>query len=127
MLTKSYSVHADGSPSYLTPLQLGRHELYEMIPFYSVFGMQQRERNISQAFADYVGDLNGLKDDGIAFKETNKHLTAAELNKRKSHSALLLMEELELDAVVITTPLIIGLFMAGASQVSYSPYYFVNA
>lgn len=26
MLTKSYSVHADGALGYLTPLQLGRHE-----------------------------------------------------------------------------------------------------
>ena len=40
-IKKSYSVHADGSISYLTPLQMGRHELYEAIPFAAVFGLQR--------------------------------------------------------------------------------------
>jgi len=116
MLTKSYSVCADGSLSYLTPLQLGRHELYEMVPFTAVFGMQQKERNITRAFADYAADLDGIEADQLAYSRTNQHLTAAELVSRKSHASLLMMEELELDAVLITTPLIIALFMAGVSQ-----------
>lgn len=115
-MPKSYSVSADGSLSYLTPLQLGRHELYEMIPFYSVFGMQQKERNITKAFADYAADLDGIEADQLAYSRTNQHLSPAELDSHKSHAALLLMEELELDSVLITTPLIVALFMAGLSQ-----------
>lgn len=116
MLTKSYSVSADGSMSYLTPLQLGRHELYEMVPFTAVFGLQEKERNITKAFANYAADLDGIEADQLAYSQTNRHLTAAELNSRKSHASLLLIEELELDAVLITTPLIVALFMAGMSQ-----------
>ena len=63
MLTKSYSVHADGALGYLTPLQLGRHELYEMVPFTAVFGMQLKERNITKAFASYAADLDTLEHD----------------------------------------------------------------
>lgn len=116
LLTKSYSVNADGSTSYLTPLQLGRHELYEMVPFAAVFGMQQRERSISKAFANYAADLDTMEADQLAYSQTNRHLTAAELDSRKSHASLLLLEELELDAVVVTTPLMVALFMTGVSQ-----------
>ena len=113
---KSYSVHAGSDISYLTPLQLGRHELYEMVPFTAVFGMQQKERNITKAFANYAADLGTMEADLEAYSQTNQHLTAAEMDSRKSHASLLLLEELELDAVVITTPLIIALFMAGCCQ-----------
>ena len=116
MMTKSYSVNADGSLSYLTPIQLGRHELYEMVPFTAVFGMQQRERNITQAFAEYAGQMDAIEADQLEYSRTSRHLSAAELDSRKSHASLLLMEELELDAVVVTTPLIVALFMAGLSQ-----------
>ena len=115
-LTKSYSVNADGSMSYLTPAQLGRHELYEMVPFTAVFGMQQKEHNISKAFANYAAELDTLEADQLIYQQTNQHLTTAELENRKNHASLLLLEELELDSVVITTPLIIALFMAGMSQ-----------
>lgn len=40
-LPKSYSVSADGSPSYLSPSQLGRQELYQQVPFTAVFGLQK--------------------------------------------------------------------------------------
>lgn len=116
MLTKSYSVSADGSISYLTPLQLGRHELYEMLPFAAVFGMQQKERNISKAYANYAADMETIEVDTLVFSQTQRHLSMAELDARKIHSSLLLMEELDLDAVVITTPLMIALFMAGMAQ-----------
>ena len=38
MLTKSYSIHADGEVSYLTPLQLGRHQVCCL--FYLDFSMR---------------------------------------------------------------------------------------
>jgi len=116
MLPKSYSVNADGSMSYLTPVQLGRHELYELVPFTAVFGMQQKERNISKAFANYAADLDVCEADRFAYSQTNQHLSAAELDSRKNHASLLLLEELELDAVVVTTPLMVALLMAGLSQ-----------
>ncbi|KAL3827197.1 hypothetical protein ACHAXA_006752 [Cyclostephanos tholiformis] len=116
MITKSYSVNADGSLSYLTPLQLGRHELYEMVPFAAVFGMQQKERNITKAFANYAADMDTLEAAQQIYNRTKRHLTAAELSSRKHHSELFLLEELEVDTVVITTPLMFALFMAGISQ-----------
>jgi hypothetical protein len=57
-LPKSYSVSADGKASQLTPSQLGRQELYTQVPFQAVFGLQKRERAISQAFASYAADLD---------------------------------------------------------------------
>lgn len=116
MLPKSYSVNADGSMSYITPVQLGRHELYELVPFTAVFGMQQKERNISKAFANYAADLDVTEADQLAYSQTNQHLSAAELDSRKSHATLFLLEELELDAVVVTTPLMVALIMSGLSQ-----------
>jgi len=116
MLTKSYSVHANGSASYLTPLQLGRHELYEMVPFTAVFGMQQKERNISRAFASYAADLDSMEADQLSFSQNNKRMSEAELNSRRSYTSLLLLDEFEMDAVLVTTPLIIAIFVAGISQ-----------
>ena len=57
-LPKSYSVSADGSPSYLTPSQMGRQELYQQVPFTAVFGLQKRERLVSEAFASYAAELD---------------------------------------------------------------------
>lgn len=115
-IPKSYSVHADGSFSYLTPLQLGRHELYEMIPFTAMFGMQQKEKNISKAFASYAADLDTMEADQALFASTQRHLSSAELESRRSQTSLMLLDELEFDAVVVTTPLIVAIFVAGMSQ-----------
>ena len=116
MLTKSYSVHAEGALGYLTPLQLGRHELYERVPFTAVFGMQQKERNITKAFASYAADLDTLEQDQIVYSRTNQHLSVDELDSRRTRASLLLMDELEMDAVLVTTPLIIAIFVAGLCQ-----------
>ena len=116
MLTKSYSVHADGALGYLTPLQLGRHELYEMVPFTAVFGMQLKERNITKAFASYAADLDTLEHDQLVYSRTNQHLSVDELDSRRNRASLLLMDELEMDALLVTTPLIIAIFVAGLSQ-----------
>ena len=116
MLTKSYSVNIDGTLSHLSPLQLGRHELYVMIPFVAIFGMQQIERNITKAFANYASDIDTLEAAEQIYSQTKVHLTAAELSVRKHQSALVLMEELEVDTVVITPPLIVAIFVSGISQ-----------
>ena len=116
MLTRSYSVNIDGTLSHLNPVQLGRHELYQMIPFVAVSGMQQKERYITKAFANYAADIDTLEAAELIYYQTKQHLTAAELSSRKHQSALVLMEELEVDTVVITTPLIVALFVSGISQ-----------
>ncbi len=115
-MTKSYSVSADGAISYLTPVQMGRHELYESIPFTAVFGLQKMERNMSFAVSSYAADLDLLEADQMAFEKTKKHLSKQELMLRRSQASLLLMDELELDTVMMTTPLIFAVLVAAMSQ-----------
>ncbi|CAB9524177.1 family 2, facilitated glucose transporter member [Seminavis robusta] len=106
-LPKSYSVSADGSPSYLTPTQMGRQELYQQVPFTAVFGLQKRERLVSQAFASYAAELD-VKD--------QKGLSDAEKDSRRSQASLIILDELEFDANVVTTPLVFAIIVAAASQ-----------
>jgi SP family facilitated glucose transporter-like MFS transporter 3 len=115
-LRKSYSVSADGAISYLTPLQMGRHELYESIPFTAVFGLQRKEQNMSIAVSSYAADLDMLEADQIAVAMTKKHLSSQELEMRRSQASLLLLDELELDTVMVTTPLIFAVLVAAMSQ-----------
>lgn len=61
MPPRSYSVSGDGQVSYLTPLQMGRAELYEMVPFMAVPGLQKKERNLSRAFASYAAEIDVLE------------------------------------------------------------------
>jgi hypothetical protein len=84
-LPKSYSVSADGSPSYLTPTQMGRQELYKEVPFTAVFGLQRTERNISQAFANYAAEM-GVSD------QVGK-LSEEEITVRRSRASM--MDELD--------------------------------
>eukprot|EP00559_Dactyliosolen_fragilissimus_P003425 CAMPEP_0184858844 /NCGR_PEP_ID=MMETSP0580-20130426/3880_1 /TAXON_ID=1118495 /ORGANISM="Dactyliosolen fragilissimus" /LENGTH=714 /DNA_ID=CAMNT_0027355169 /DNA_START=2155 /DNA_END=4299 /DNA_ORIENTATION=- len=113
---KSYSVSADGSVSVLTPLQMGRHELYENIPFTAVFGMQKKERNLSRAFASYAADLDIIEADQKAVATTQQHLSHQDLEKRHSQAELIMMDQLELDNVMVTTPLIFAILVATMSQ-----------
>ena len=115
-MKKSYSVSADGAISYLTPLQMGRHELYESIPFTAVFGLQNKERNMSVAVSSYAADLDMLEADQMAVATTQKHLSAKEMEIRRSQTSLLLLDELELDTVMVTTPLIFAVLVAAMSQ-----------
>jgi len=115
-LTKSYSISADGAISYQTPVQMGRHELYESIPFTAVFGLQRKERNLSVAVSSYAADLDILEADQIAVAKTKKHLSSKELEMRRSQASLLLLDELELDTVMVTTPLIFAVLVAAMSQ-----------
>jgi SP family facilitated glucose transporter-like MFS transporter 3 len=106
-LSKSYSVAADGSPSFLTPTQLGRQELYTQVPFTAVFGLQKRERSVSQAFASYAADL----DIG-----SQKGLSEADREIRRSRASMIILDELEFDANVVTTPLVFAIIVAAMSQ-----------
>ncbi len=115
-MKKSYSVSADGAISYLTPLQMGRQELYQSIPFTAVYGMQNMEHNMSIAVSSYAADLDTLDADQKAVATTQKHLSQQELEIRRSQASLLILDELELDTVMVTTPLIFAVFVAAMSQ-----------
>jgi MFS transporter, SP family, solute carrier family 2 (facilitated glucose transporter), member 3 len=105
-LPKSYSVSADGSPGYLTPTQMGRQELYKDIPFHAVFGLQRMEHAVSQAFANFAAELD----------VTNVPLTEEEKTSRMSRASMILLDELEFDASVVTMPLVFAIVVAAISQ-----------
>mmetsp|Transcript_30097 Transcript_30097/g.82674 ORF Transcript_30097/g.82674 Transcript_30097/m.82674 type:complete len:664 (+) Transcript_30097:196-2187(+) len=106
-LPKSYSVSADGSPSYLTPTQMGRQELYVDVPFQAVFGMDKMIRTTSFAFANVAAEMD-VKDHG--------ELTDEEKSARMSRASMIIMDELEFDANVVTMPLVFAIVVAAASQ-----------
>lgn len=106
-LPRAYSVSADGSASYLTPTQLGRQELYQQVPFTAVFGLQKKERTISQAFASYAADMDAMDVKGLSPEEREN---------RHSRASMIILDELEFDANVVTTPLVFAIIVAAASQ-----------
>ena len=99
-LAKSYSISADGTPSYLTPTQLGRQELYTHVPFTAVFGLQKLERTISGAFASYAAELDVSTQQGLSEKEKKV---------RSSRASMIILDEIEFDAQVVTTPLVFAI------------------
>jgi MFS transporter, SP family, solute carrier family 2 (facilitated glucose transporter), member 3 len=106
-LPKSYSVSADGSPSFLTPTEMGRQELYREIPFTAVFGLGKMERSVSQAFATFAAGLDAQQTEGLSQEERSN---------RMSRASMMIMDELEFDANVVTTPLVFAVLIAAASQ-----------
>ena len=110
--SKSFSVSADGTVTHRTPLQMSRHELYENIPFTAVFGLQKKERSMTVAVSSYAADLDMLEADQISMATSQKHLSAKELAMRHSQASLMLMDELELDKGMVTTPLMFAVLVA---------------
>lgn len=106
-MAKSYSMSADGSMGFLTPTQLGRQELYEQVPFSAVFGLQRKERAISEAFANFAAEIDVEKSQG---------LSDAEKNLRRSRASMIILDELEFEAAVITTPLVFAIICAVMCQ-----------
>mmetsp|Transcript_16941 Transcript_16941/g.25475 ORF Transcript_16941/g.25475 Transcript_16941/m.25475 type:complete len:607 (+) Transcript_16941:777-2597(+) len=95
---------------------MSRHELYENIPFTAVFGLQKKERSMTVAVSSYAADLDMLEADQISMATSQKHLSAKELAMRHSQASLMLMDELELDKVMVTTPLIFAVLVATVGQ-----------
>ena len=89
---------------------MDRHELYELVPFTAVFGLQKKENNLSEALCSYAVDL-----DVMAALETNK-LSEVEQVHRRSRANLLLMEEMEMDRDIMSTSLIFAVLVASLSQ-----------
>jgi SP family facilitated glucose transporter-like MFS transporter 3 len=112
MMTKSYSINGLGDVSYLTPLQMGRKDLYELIPFTAVFGMTKRERTMEKVFASYLADLDLFEAEQTA----TAPMSEVQRSHRHSHSELMLLDEFKMERVMVTTPLIFAVFVASMSQ-----------
>ena len=106
-LPKSYSVSVDGSMSALTPTQMGIQELYQQVPFTAVFGLQKKERAISQAFASYAADLDVMG---------HMELSNEDKETRRSRASMIILDELEFETVMVTTPLVFAIIVAAMSQ-----------
>jgi len=106
-IPKSYSISLDGRTEGLTPTELGRQELYELIPFTAVFGLQKKERTISQAFASYAADIDVM---------SQRNLSESDIKSRRSRTSMIILDELEFDAVLVTTPLVCAILLATMSQ-----------
>lgn len=106
---RSNSVNSAGLDvdTILTPSQLGRQELYQQVPFQAVFGLQKTSRTISEAFASYAAELD---------IQTAKGLSEDEKELRSSRASMMILDELEFDASVVTTPLVFAIIVAAASQ-----------
>lgn len=117
---------------------MGRHELYEELPFLAVPGLQKKEHSLSVAFSRFVnycicifssgfvvnlsGDaflirsyaaaLDTLETDEYLTSTTGKGLNPEEKEQRLSQMSLLLLDELEADASTVTTPLIFAVLIA---------------
>jgi MFS transporter, SP family, solute carrier family 2 (facilitated glucose transporter), member 3 len=106
---RARSLSADGG-SYmmnLTPTQMGRQELYIEVPFTAVFGLQRKERSISQAFAEYAAGLDVSQKD---------HISEEERRSRMSRASMIILDELEFEANVVTMPLVCAISIAAAAQ-----------
>jgi len=86
---------------------MGRQELYRDIPFTAIFGLQKKEHAVSQAFASYAAELDVLGQQGLSEEEKTQ---------RVSRSTMVILDELEFDANVVTMPLVFAIVVAAASQ-----------
>lgn len=103
---KSYSISGD-MVSNLTPAQMGRQELYELVPFTAVFGLQKKERRLSEAFASYAADLDVMEQ---------KNLSNKEKELRHSRASMIIMDEIEFESVMVTQPLVFAILIASMCQ-----------
>lgn len=106
-MPKSHSISGNGTVSNLTPSQVGRQELYQLVPFTSVFGLQGMERRFSEAFASYAADLD---------VKAQTDLNPEEREQRRSRASMIIMDELEFEAVMVTQPLVFAILIAVMSQ-----------
>eukprot|EP00956_Cyclotella_meneghiniana_P005780 scaffold7489_cov57-Cyclotella_meneghiniana.AAC.1 len=96
----------DSNDTRLTPLQLGRLELYELIPFTAVFGMQLKSKNVVKAFKSINSDVQSVES-----SYDTMHMQS-DAKRRETESLLA-----ELDAVsMVNRPLILAIIVSGLSQ-----------
>mmetsp|Transcript_30702 Transcript_30702/g.61673 ORF Transcript_30702/g.61673 Transcript_30702/m.61673 type:complete len:679 (-) Transcript_30702:176-2212(-) len=109
---RSFVQNIDGTMVSMTPVEMGRHELYEEVPFLAMSGLQRKEHSLSVAFSSYAAQLDTLETDEYMAATTGKHLNPEEKERRLSQMSLLLLDELEVDAITVTTPLIFAVLIA---------------
>ncbi len=110
--SRSFVQNLDGTMVSMTPVEMGRHELYEEVPFLAMSGLQKKEHNLSVAFSSYAAQLDALETDEYMAATTGKPLNREEKERRLSQMSLLLLDELEVDAITVTTPLIFAVLIA---------------
>mmetsp|Transcript_8005 Transcript_8005/g.11572 ORF Transcript_8005/g.11572 Transcript_8005/m.11572 type:complete len:659 (+) Transcript_8005:126-2102(+) len=107
-IPKAYSVSVDGRfENGLTPTQLGRQNLYELVPFTATFGLQKKERTISEAFATYAADVD---------IKSQSNLSQSDIESRRSRTSMIILDELEFDTVLVTMPLVFAILLGVLSQ-----------
>ena len=109
---RSFVQNIDGTMVSMTPVEMGRHELYEEVPFLAMSGLQKKEHSLSVAFSSYAAQLDALETDEYMAATTGKPLNPEEKEKRLSQMSLMLLDELEVDAITVTTPLIFAVLIA---------------
>lgn len=92
----------------LTPTQMGRQELYIEVPFTAVFGLQRKERSLSQAFANYAANLD--------VTQRNEYQNEEDKKSKLSRASMIILDELEFESNVVTMPLVFAIIIAAASQ-----------
>lgn len=109
----SFMQAPDGSISSMTPLEMGRRELYGDIPFLALSGLQQKEHNLSVAFSSFAAQLDLQETDEYLASTTGTGLNPNEKEQRLSQMSLLLLGELEADTTTtVTFPLISAVLIA---------------
>lgn len=114
--TRTYSINQTGEVTNLTPVEMGRKELYDAIPFVATFGMQKKERGLSMAYANFAAELDVMEADAHALQTTGKGLSDAEKAKRKLKSSTMMVEEMDAESATITAPLIFAVIGASIAQ-----------
>jgi len=109
---KSLALSSYDAEYLATPLQVGRHELYEDVPFTAVMGLQKRERALSKAYVSYMVDEevhNEMMKSGGA-------MSLEDQESRRKKADEMLTEELDADKYTLSVSLVLAVFIASMAQ-----------
>jgi SP family facilitated glucose transporter-like MFS transporter 3 len=107
-LPRSYSATMDGQLPILSPSEMARQEMYTQVPFVAMYGLQKKEREVANTFANYAADLDVAQMRGLSDEDKSM---------RHASSSMLILDEME-DAKVVTAPLIFTVIVVSASMFS---------
>lgn len=107
-LPRSYSATMDDQLPILSPSEMARQEMYTQVPFVAMYGLQKKEREVANTFANYAADLDVAQMRGLSDEDKSM---------RHASSSMLILDEME-DAKVVTAPLIFTVIVVSASMFS---------
>lgn len=112
--SNAFMEKADGTVSHMSPVEMGRDELYKNIPFVAVPGLQRKEKNLSLAFSSFAAALDVQEADDFLLQSTGKGMGEAEKEKRMSRMSMMMLDELEGEEGTsgATTPLVCAVLIA---------------